>query len=293
MKYTLTIAGLTVLADVPYHLNPSESTDSFIRPLEKSGPFDLTLEFLPVEKLPERKDVRYEEPRRVYVGEGGDAGTYFSCHPDALPYAFVSRKAVQSGILRCEYLPGNEKYMDYARNLITLMDIEATLLDFGALILHASLIRYEESGIIFTAPSGMGKSTQAELWEHYESAEILNGDRAALRQIDGIWTAFGLPYAGTSGIYRNESAPLKAVVALRQAKENSIRRVTGAEAFRYLYPETMIHRWDPQFESRATDLLLSLLGDIPVYLLECRPDREAVDMLKKEIRSIICEDNQL
>lgn len=274
------------MADVPYQLHPSESTTCFMYPSEGPVSFDLKLELLPVKKLPDRTDVRYEEPRRVYVGEGDHAGTYFSCFPDAPPYAFVSREMVSCGVLRCEYLPGNEKYMDYARNLITLMDIEATLLDFGALILHSSLISWNGAGIIFSAPSGTGKSTQAELWERFENADILNGDRAALRQIDGIWTGFGLPYAGTSGIYRNEYAPLCAVVTLRQAKENRIRRVAGAEAFRFLYPETMIHRWDKDFEQRATDLLLKLMNDVPVFLLECRPDREAVELLRDTLQTI-------
>lgn len=291
MKHLISIAGLTVLADVPYKLHPSDSTTRFIQPLKAPVPFDLTFEIIPVERLPVRSDVRFTESRRVYVGTGDDAGTYFSSYPNKPPYAFASRKTVHSGILRCEYLPGNEKYMDYARNLITLMDIEATLLDFGAIILHSSLICWKGGGIIFSAPSGMGKSTQAELWRQYEGAEILNGDRAALRKKNGIWHGYGLPYAGTSGIYRNESAPLKVIVALRQATENRIRRIAGAEAFSYLYPETMIHRWDPQFESRAAELLLSLLSEIPVFLLECRADRGAVEILKTEIQSLTCEDN--
>ena len=290
MKHLLTIAGLTVLADVPYPLHPSESTACFIRPLEEPEPFDLRMEILPVEKLPVRTDVSYKEARRVYVGEGDNAGTYFSSYPDMPPYAFVSRGEIRDGIIRCEYLPGNEKYMDYSRNLITLMDIEATLLHFGALILHSSSICWNGAGIVFSAPSGMGKSTQAALWEQFTGAEILNGDRTAIRITDGIWYAYGLPYAGTSGIYRNESAPLKAIVALRQAKENHIRRIAGAEAFGYLYPEAMIHRWDRQFESRAADLLLILISDIPVYLLECRPDRGAVEILKTEIQSLIRKD---
>ena len=286
------MAGITILVDVPYSLHPNESTTDFISPLKKPVPFDLNLKLLPVEKLPVRTDVRFEDPRRIYVGEGDDAGTYFSCHPDAPPYAFVSRKTVRDGILCCEYLPGNEQYMDYARNLITLMDIEATLLDFEALILHASLIRWTGRSVIFTAPCGTGKSTQASLWEQYEGADILNGDRAALRKIGGVWTAFGLPYAGTSGIYRNESAPLCAIVALRQEKENRIRRITGAEAFRYLYPETLIHRWDAVFEHRASSLLLKLMGDVPVFLLECRPDREAVKLLRETLESIQIESKE-
>lgn len=284
MRYIIELAGAAILADAPFSMHPSESTTEFIRPAADGERADLRLELAPVDRLPDAADVRSEEDRRLYVGEGGSAGIFFSSSPGKAPYAFVSRRTVKDGTLRCEYLPGNEKYMDYARNLLNLMDLEATLLDLGALILHASLIRWNGMGVIFSAPSGTGKSTQAELWERFEGADVLNGDRAALRRIGGVWTAFGLPYAGTSGIYRNESAPLKAVVALRQAKENRIRPVRGAEAFRYLYPETMIHRWDADYERRATDLLLRILGDIPVYLLECRPDREAVTLLRDTIQ---------
>lgn len=276
------LAGVDILADVPFLMHPNESTTEFFRPAEDDAACDLRLEFCPVEWLPDVQEDRFTEGRRTYVADG----TYFSAHPELPPYAYVSRRTVRDGYLRCEYLPGNEEYMDYARNLITLMDLEATLLDFGGLILHASFIRWNDSGIVFSAPSGTGKSTQAELWERYEGADILNGDRAALRRIDGEWRAFGLPYAGTSGIYRNESAPLRAIVALRQAKENRIRRIHGAEAFRYLYPETMIHRWDPAFEARATAFLLELMGDVPVFLLECLPDKGAVNLLRETIENL-------
>ncbi|MBR6951948.1 MAG: hypothetical protein IKH56_09520 [Oscillospiraceae bacterium] len=278
------LAGVRVAADVPFGMHESTPTAEFFRPAAEDERGDLELELVPVDRLPEMFDVRYEEPRRIYAGEGEGAGTYFKAHPDLPPYAFVSRRTVKDGCLRCEYLPGNEKYMDYADNLLTLMDLEATLLDFGALLLHASLIRWQGKGIVFTAPSGTGKSTQASLWEQHAGAEVLNGDRAALRVTDGAWRAYGLPYAGTSGIYRNESAPLAAVVALRQAGENRVRRIRGAEAFRYLYPETMIHRWDAEFERRATDLLLGLMGEAPVWLLECRPDGEAVALMKETIQ---------
>ena len=279
------LAGVSVLADVLFPMHPNESTAGFFRHAAEDDRAELRLDFIPVDCLPDISDERFTEDRRTYVGSGTEAGTYFRAHPDLPPYAFVSRRTAKDGYLRCEYLPGNEKHMNYSRNLLTLMDLEATLLDFGALILHASLIRWNGMGVIFSASSGTGKSTQAELWERFEGADILNGDRAALRQIGGVWTAFGLPYAGTSGIYRNESAPLKAVVALRQAEENRLRRIAGAEAFRYLYPETMIHRWDADYERRATDLLLQIMGDVPVFLLECRPDREAVSLLRDTLET--------
>ena len=290
MQYHINLVNITLLADTPFPLHQSNKMGEFITTdYENKGsttPPDLQIVFHSVEKLPEIADVRYQESRRIYVGEGYSAATFFSGHPEASPYAYVSRITVPAGYLCCQYISGNERYMDYDHNLITLMDIEATLLDFNALILHASLIRWKGQGIIFSAPSGTGKSTQADLWAQHQGAEILNGDRAALRQINGIWTAFGLPYAGTSGIYRNESAPLKAIVVLQQAKANRIRRLHGAEAFRYLYPETVIHRWDPFFEKRASDLLLAIIADTPVFLLECRPDEEAVKLLRDALSPV-------
>ena len=299
MHYSLNLAGVSIFADVPFSLYQSEKTEEFIKASvyadhDNDGLIkatssaalvssDLCFRLSPTEALPEVKNIQFQEPRRIYVRDGHASATFFSSHPDRSPYAYVSRKTIRDGYLNCLYLPGNEVYMNYTHNLITLMDIETTLLDFDALILHASFICWHDMGIIFSAPSGTGKSTQADLWAKYQGAEVLNGDRAALRKVDGLWRAYGLPYAGTSGIYRNESASLKAIVALRQAKENRIREIRGAEAFRYLYPETMIHRWDPDFERRATDLLLQLIGDIPVYLLECLPDEGAVKLLHDTI----------
>ncbi|MEE1312349.1 MAG: hypothetical protein UHS41_01185, partial [Lachnospiraceae bacterium] len=151
------------------------------------------------------------------------------------------------------------------------------------LLLHSSFIRWNSQGLLFSAPSGTGKSTQADLWVKYEGAEIINGDRAGLRKLDKGWTAYGLPYAGSSGVYRNESAPVKSIIVLRQAKENRIRPLGPAEAVRYLYPEITVHQWDSDFVKQVMDLLTDLVLNIPIYLLECLPDQGAVDLVKRTI----------
>ena len=290
MQYLINTADITILADVPFVLHESNKMSPFLTAVrEGTAAFpdhaDLIFKLCPVETLPEVTDVRFTGSHRLYTGEGKTAGTFFVSFPGIPPYAFVSRDTLSDRILYCQYIPGNEKYMDYAHNLMTLMDIEATMLHFDALLLHASLISWKNQGIVFSAPSGTGKSTQADLWKQYEGAEILNGDRAALRKKNGVWHGYGLPYAGTSGIFRNENVPLCAIVALRQSKDNRIRKVKGAEAFKYLYPETMIHRWDAPFEQRATEVLMNILSDVPVFLLECRPDQDAVVLLRDTMNS--------
>ena len=136
---------------------------------------------------------------------------------------------------------------------------------------------------MFAGPSGVGKSTQAALWQQHLGAEVLNGDRTVLRCQNEIWTGYGSPYAGTSGIYRNESAPVGALVVLNQAKDNTLERITAMQALRRCWPELSVHRWDQDFVEKSMDLFLRFAQQIPVYMLSCRPDREAVLLLKEEL----------
>ncbi len=180
--------------------------------------------------------------------------------------------------------PGREKSFHALDTLLDVAELELMLLALGAVSLHSSLVRRREGdAVLFTAPSGTGKSTQASLWERHAGAETLNGDRSILRQIDGVWTAFGSPFAGTSGIYRRESAPIRAIVVLRQAPENTIRRLGTAEAFRALYSESVLPRWNTEAHAEVIDLVTALAAALPVYLLACTPDERPVTLLQNTL----------
>lgn len=57
-----------------------------------------------------------------------------------------------------------------------LFDIFA---DVGMLVLHSAyIVTRGGEGILFSGPSGIGKSTQAALWERFAGARTVNGDRA-------------------------------------------------------------------------------------------------------------------
>ena len=73
---------------------------------------------------------------------------------------------------------------------------------------------------------------------------------------------------------------MSAVIVLRQAYENRIRRLGMLEIIQKLYPETTVHQWEPDFIEKALTLLTELAGEVPVYLLECRPDKDAVEAVK-------------
>lgn len=146
----------------------------------------------------------------------------------------------------------------------------------GCLLVHASCVSYQGEGLVFTAPSGTGKTTQAELWNQWKGAEILNGDKVILECRNGRCFAWGSPWKGSSPYGLNKSVPLRAVVVLAQGRENVIRRLEGAESVSLFYPHIFWPSWDGECAVGAMETLDVLMNQVPVYHLSCLPDRSAV-----------------
>lgn len=208
---------------------------------------------------------------------------HFHCENAKTP-AFAVTRLAKDGNVDILVRPGYESRFDGTSGILNRIGLENLLLQHQGLLLHAALIHYNNKGIVFTGPSGIGKSTQADLWQTCQQAQIINGDRAALRKTGDIWKAYGSPYAGSSGIYRNENAPLHAIVALKQGAENRLEKLTGKAAFGEVFPQLAMCRWDKPFMEQGTDLCLQLINDVPVYRLTCLPDESAVQCLKKGLQ---------
>ena len=239
------------------------------------------VKFKSVEVLPDMPQQGIWQSDRYYTTLDDRDAMYIRALPTEPPYAVIQYGKTRD--IQCQYLKGSRAMVWDTRYLLNMIGIEKIMMRQNALILHASYIRWNEKGILFSAPSGTGKSTQAELWQRYLGADIINGDRAGIRKKDGVWNAYGLPYAGSSKIYRNESAPLSAIVVLEQAEVNSICRLEYTEAIIRLLPEFSLHRWDAKFMNEAMDLITDILESVPVYLLKCRPDEQAVQVLRQTI----------
>lgn len=147
---------------------------------------------------------------------------------------------------------------------------------------HASTLIYQDRSILFLGESGTGKSTQSQLWlKHIEDTELLNDDSPFIR-IDeqGMPIVWGSPWSGKTPCYKNKHTSVAALVRLRQAPFNSIRRLRTIESIGALQPSL-----PPIFaiETVLADLmyqcLSSVIGQIPVYSLDCLPDRDAVELL--------------
>lgn len=157
------------------------------------------------------------------------------------------------------------------------------LLTKGVLHLHSSFVLYKDKALVFTGPSGIGKTTQAELWRDFQGALIVNGDACLLRRMEDGWHAFGTPVHGSSPYCENREAPLSALVVLKQGKENRLERLDAFSALSECLPEFYRPRMDPETEDTFWKAADSLFREIPVYKLTCRPDRKATELVKETI----------
>lgn len=276
MNFIYDISGVRIRCTLPFSLNVQKESENFIRP-DDGKPCDMHFTCYPVDTI-EMPEHYYRAINTLFCGDAA----YFCLGPNSAPYARVCWIAEEHRI-ECAYLAAHENELRYSHNLCALLQLENLMAFYDGFLLHSSFVRSRGQGILFSAPSGTGKSTQADLWVQHENAEIINGDRAAIRLIDGKWTAFGLPYAGSSLIYRNESAPLSAIVILRQAKKNTMYRLSPSQAWKLLLSETTVHYWDKVFMDTILSRIEKLVGEIPVYLLECLPDKAAVELARDTI----------
>lgn len=151
-------------------------------------------------------------------------------------------------------------------------------------IFHCSYIDHNGKAILFTAPSGTGKSTQADLWAKYRDSEIINGDRAAVRLAEGVLLAEGIPFAGSSQYCKNKSLPIEAIVYLGQAPKTTIRRLRGYEAFAKIWEGVSVNTWDKTDLELVSDVVQKIAERIPVFHMPCTPDESAVIVLEEALR---------
>ena len=155
------------------------------------------------------------------------------------------------------------------------------LLPKKVVLMHASFIDIGGSAVLFSAPCGTGKSTQAELWRVHRNAEVINGDKAGVYLKDGKAFAGGVPFCGTSKICHNKNLPLKAIVLLSQGKENVAKHLKGFEALQGVINNLYLDLLAPGERQMCIDFAIELLEKVNVFSLQCTPDERAVEELEK------------
>lgn len=225
-------------------------------------------------------------------------GSLITKQPNVRVYALDDREVRYIGgqdpHLRVEHadhehyiLARRNVYSDHigAKTVLECIAVEHLIARNHGFVFHCSYIDRGGKAILFTAPSETGKSTQADLWAKYRGAEIINGDRAAVRLADGLLLAEGIPFAGSSQFCKNRSLPIEAIVYLGQAPKTTIRRLRGYEAFAKIWEGVSVNTWDRQDLELVSAVVQKLAQSVPIFHMPCTPDESAVTALEQALEN--------
>ncbi len=147
---------------------------------------------------------------------------------------------------------------------------------YGIMLIHSSALVCDGGAYLFSADSGVGKSTHTGLWldAFGDRVHILNDDKPVVRLGEGGATVCGTPFDGGSGIALNESFPLRAVIFLERGEKNSLRVPESKEVIQKLYFQTA-HMVSAEVVGQMLDNFEKLLSCAKFYVLTCNTDISA------------------
>lgn len=172
---------------------------------------------------------------------------------------------------------------EYLETLAVYRKIAEKMLDYDAFLMHGAAVAVDGAAYLFTAPSGVGKTTHTGFWlKTYPQAFIVNGDKPLIRFINNRVFVCGTPWAGKEGYHRNVIMPLKAVCTLFRGKENSISRVKFGDIFPLVIGQ--VYRSADEIKLNKTLQLIKTLGErTRFYALYCNLNPEAARVAKEGI----------
>lgn len=167
----------------------------------------------------------------------------------------------------------------------SMLALEKHLVLQNSFVFHCSYLDFEGKAILFSGPSGIGKTTHTNLWCQYlpNRAKVLNGDKCLLSREGNTFYANGWPICGSSGICYNERREVRAIVLLQQAPENRLIEEKKILTFRRVLEQLTVNYWNREFTDAAMTFADSLVSTLPCFTYGCNISREAVDTLYQQL----------
>ncbi len=292
----LRVADVTLDFQFPHTQPPESDADILKRRLDNQFPKFLTdaptpplqTHFLTcLDDIPPdtpMTDIVYEDPHLTASVHGEETHLRFSIPAvyaqqlqialDERAYGDVYISSDWSEVRMLEY---TRRHSIYTRRYRFRQAFEGFLPLHGSFVFHAAAVLWNGRGLLFTGPSGAGKTTHSGLWVSHAGASILNGDSPILSKRDGRLIIRGSPWCGTSRQSLNADAPLDAIVVLRQGDHNKMRLLPPFEASLQVLAGLRRPEWSKPHLNLALRFLDEILASTPVYELVCLPEPGAVD----------------
>ena len=149
--------------------------------------------------------------------------------------------------------------IDEAEEFATASIFNRKIIHRGAMLVHSSALVFDGKAYLFSADSGVGKSTHTKMW-----------------------LCCGTPFDGGSGIANNETVPVGAIIFIERSDDNFVTIPDTNEIVQRLYKSTV------KFVNKSDGMSLlsnldNLIRHTKFYVLHCNTDDSAVDVAYNNI----------
>lgn len=174
---------------------------------------------------------------------------------------------------------------DMAEYMLSGREFYRQLIDFNGFMLHSSAVVLEDKAYLFSADSGVGKSTHTALWRQcFPEAYILNDDKPAIRLLEGKFFVYGTPWSGKTEQNENRKVELGGICFLHRSSQNEISPMETKKAIENLLMQTVrLGLKEPEF-TKIYAVWDRLLSEYQIYDLGCLADRQAAYLSSKVLK---------
>lgn len=161
----------------------------------------------------------------------------------------------------------------YLESLAIYRKIAEHILSFDGFLMHGVVADVDGKGVVFTAPSGVGKTTHTRLWKEYlgDRFTVVNGDKPLLRVIDGIVYAYGTPWAGKERIHINGRVAVNKICFIEQSPFNECIPLDKKTGLTKLLPQ-VYRPSNAMFYLKTVDLVSCLVSQADFHKIKCNMD---------------------
>ncbi|MDF2804328.1 MAG: hypothetical protein K0S61_4233 [Anaerocolumna sp.] len=278
-SYHINIAGINYHITAPDKIRLNRNLKCFLMKIKNAPKSDVKISIKYEEKIPLPDNIiSLDDHIKWATDKTGEVSICLS-DENQVHSCLKTNKSWNNALILAN---GKERRMNsHLQGALGEILFRNSILYHEGIVIHAAAIACNNKGIIFSAPSGTGKTTQANLWKKYKGAKIINADRPAIRIVEEKPYIYGTLWNGSSKECTNTKVVLSMIVIVEQSPTNEIIRLSGKEAVAKVMPRCFLPYCTHESMDLALKNLERIIGITPVYLLKCRPDKEAVELVNQ------------
>jgi MoaA/NifB/PqqE/SkfB family radical SAM enzyme len=285
------IAGITIQVESDLPITDTTFSPKF-RCFETDSPGEDAITLRHIFSLPDlsSKDLGVEVYRKApwAIYRKGNSWIYVGISPDPedrdIDSVAVFNQDHSHGMI---YHGERQKdlYMEGNLHSLTLFPTDQILLarvlaDRGGCYLHSAGVILEDKGLLFVGHSDAGKSTIATMLKG--KAEILCDDRIIVREGPEGFRMYGTWSHGDVAEVSANSAPLKAMLFLEQAKQNRLIPIEDKrQRFKKILPYLIKPLETRDWWDRMLSLVQRIANEVPCYSLQFDKSGSVIEVLRE------------